>query len=138
MERNDVASLEELFLILSSVNTSSLDYVSRTECVVCSNLHTEALSNTSYVTTYVTECEDTNLLTKKLRTSLTIVEVTYGEHEQTENELSNSVSVLTRSILYNYVVSCSSSEVNIIVTSTCTNNDLQILSCIENLSSNLI
>ena len=138
MERNDVTGLEELFLILSSLNACSLDSLCWAECIISYNVHTEALSNTSYVTAYVTECEDTKLLTKELRTSLAIVEVTYGEHEQTENELSNCVSVLTRSILYNNIVSCSSSEVNVIVTSTCTNNDLQILSCIENLSSNLI
>ena len=138
MERNNVASLEEFFLILCSLNACSLDSLCWAECIISYNVHTEALSNTSYVTAYITECEDTDLLAKELRTSLAIVEVTYGEHEQTENELSNSVSVLTRSILYNHVVSCSSSEVNVIVTSTCTNHDLKILSCIENLCSNLI
>ena len=138
MKRNDVASLEQLILRLHGVNTGSLNDISWAECIVGSYLHTEALGDASHVATHVTESQDTQLLALQLRACLAVVEITNGENQQTENQLGNGVGVLTRSILSHHVVSSSSSQVDIIITGTGANDDLEVLGSVEHLGISLV
>ena len=138
MKRNDIASLEQLILRLHGVNTCSLDDICRAEGIISRNIHTEALGDASDITTHVTKCQDTQLLTLQLTASLAIVEITNCENQQTEYQFGYSVGVLTRSILGYYVVSSSSSQVDIIITSTGANDNLEVLGCVEHLGISLV
>ena len=120
------------------MNTGLLDDLCGAEGVVGINVHTEALGDASHVAAYITEGEDTQLLTQQLGTALTVVETTNGHHEQTEYEFGNGIGVLTWGILGNYVVSGSCGEVDIVVTSTGTNNNLQLLGSVEHFGIDLI
>ena len=138
MKRYDIASLEQLILRLHGVNTCSLDDICRAEGIISRYFHTEALSDAGYIATYITKCQDTQLLTLQLTASLAIVEITNGKYQQAEYQLGYSVGVLTRSILSYYVVSSSSSQVDIIITSTGANDDLQVLGSVEYLGVSLV
>ena len=138
MKRNDVASLEQLILRFHGVNTGSLNDICWAEGIIGSHLHAETLGDTSHVAAHITESQNTQLLALQLRTSLAVVEITNGENQQTEYQLGNGVGVLTRSILGYYVVSSSSSQVDIIITCTGANDNLEVLGCVEHLGISLV
>ena len=138
MKRNNVAGLKEFILALCSLNAGSLNSLSRTESIIGNNLHTKALGYASNVTTYITKSKNTQLLAHQFSTTGSIEKVTNTINQKTEHQLSNTVGILTRSIHCYDVVSSSSRQVNIVISGTGTNNNLQVLCCVQYLSVNLI
>ena len=120
------------------MNTGSLDNISWAECIVSSYFHTKSLGDASHISTYITKSKNTQFLTLQLAASLAVVEITYSKDQQAEYQLSYCVRVLTRSILSHYIMSSSSSKVDVIITRTGTNDNLQVLCCIEHLSISLV
>ena len=133
MEGDDVAGREELLLAGDSVYTFLLDDFGRREGVVSIDIHAEALSDASYVAARVTVSQEAKLLILELSTRGAIEAVTYAEEEHSEDELSYSVSVLSRSVHHAYAVSGSGLEVYVIVASTSADDDLELLSSVEDL-----
>ena len=138
MERNHITILEEGVLRINSSYASSLDSFLRTESVVSIHLHTEALSNASHIATYITEGEDTKLLAQEFGARLAVIEIANGIYQQTEYKFGNSIRVLARSILYDNTLLLGISTVYIVVAGTCTNYNLELLSSVEHLRSNLV
>ena len=138
MERNHITILEESILRINSSNTSSLNSFLRTESVVSRNFHTEALCDASHIATYITKSENTKLLAQKFRTRLAVVEITNCINQQTEYKFGNSIRVLSRCILNDYTLLLGISTVYIVVSGTCTNYNLELLSSVEHLGSNLV
>ena len=120
------------------MNTGNLDNISWAECIVSSYFHTESLGDASHISTYITKSKNTQFFTLQLAASLAVVEITYCKDQQTEYQFSYCVRVLTRSILSHYIMGSSSSKVDVIITCTSTNDNLQVLCCIEHLSISLV
>ena len=95
--------------------------------IVCIDFHTEALGNTGYVTTYVTEGVDTEFLTLEFGAAGTVVQVTNGINHQTESEFSYGVGVLTRGVHRYNLMGRSRGKVNIVITGTGANHNLEVL-----------
>ena len=133
MEGDDVAGREEFLLAGDSVYTVLLDDVSRREGVVGIDFHADALSDASYVAARVTVSKETELLVLELRARGTIEAVADSEEEHSEDELSYSVSVLPRSVHHAYAVSGSGLKVYVVVAGTSADDDLELLSSVEDL-----
>ena len=133
MEGDDVAGREEFLLAGDSVYTFLLDDFGRREGVVSIDIHADALSDASYVAARVTVSEETKLLVLELSTRGAVEAVAYAEEEHSEDELSDSVSVLSRSVHHAYAVSGSGLEVYVVVAGTSADDDLELLSSVEDL-----
>ena len=138
MQGNDVASLEQLVLALGGMHPGSLYGVGGAECVVCRHLHAESLGDACHVASHVAEGEDAQFLALQLRTSLAVVEVAHGEHQQSEHQFGNGVGVLSGCVLSHHVVSRGCGEVDVVVAGACTHHDLQVLGCVEHLGVHLV
>ena len=138
MERNHITILEESVLRINCSNTGSLNSFLRTESIVSRNFHTEALCDASHITAYIAESKDTKLLTQEFGARLAIIEIANGINQQTEYKFGYSIRVLAWSVLYDYSLLLGISTVYIIVSGACTNYDLELLSSVEYLGSNLV
>ena len=106
--------------------------------VECVNIHAKSLGNASHIATYVTKSKDTELLALQLTTTLTVEEITNCEHQQTKHQFGYSVRVLSGSVLNNNTFFLSIGGIDRVVTGTGTYHNLQVLSSVEHLRSNLV
>ena len=138
MQRNDVALLEQCVLIGYGVNTGLLDDLCRAESIVGVNLHAKAFGNAGNIAANVTESKYTQFLAHQFSTGLAIVEVTYGEDKQTEDQLGHGIGILSWGVLGYDLVGSSGSQVDVVVAGTGTNNYLQLLGSVEHLGIYLV
>ena len=120
------------------MNTRCFNSLCWAECIVCVHFHIKAFGDTSYITTNITESKNTNFLAHQFGACLAIIETTYSIYQQTKYKFSNSIRVLSRSIFYNNILLLCIGCINRVITSTCTNNYLQLFSCVKYFWCNFI
>ena len=133
MERDHIASLKQDILRINGMYTGSLNHFLRAVSIVGIAFHAEAGSHASHITAHIAEGQDTQFLALQLGTCLAVEEVAHGKYQQTEHQLSHSIAVLARSVHHTYVMSGSCIQVHIVVTSTGTHHNLQLLGSIQHL-----
>ena len=99
--------------------------------IVGIDVHTEALCDTRHVTTDVTERMNTQFLAFQFGAAGSIVQITNGIDHQTECQFSHSIAVLSRRVHCYYLVCGSGVKVDVIITGTGTNDNLQLLGGVQ-------
>jgi len=134
VEGDDVAGREEFLLATESVYTFLLDDFGWGEGVVGVDFHTNPLSDASHVATRIPVGQETELLILELRTGGTIEAVADSEEKHSEDEFADSICILSRGIHHAYAVSGSGLEVYVVVAGTSTDDNLELLSSVEDFS----
>ena len=131
METHDVAGLVQLLRTMNRFHVRCYHCFIRTVRIVGIYLHAEALCDARYVTTYVAERMNTQFLAFELGARCTVVQVTYGIHHHTKCQLCYRIAVLTRRVHRYHLVSRSSLQIDIIISGSGTNHDLQRLGRVQ-------
>ena len=127
MQTDDVALIEECFLIVSSLYPSLLDDFLGAESVISHHLHAEAFSDAGYIATHISESKDTQFLILQLSTTCAIEKVADSINQHAEHQFGYTVCVLSRGVHGYHIVCGTCLEVEVIETSTCAHYNLQLL-----------
>ena len=138
MQRHHVTSSIQLFSRINRFYTISLHHLFRTISIISINIHTDSFCYTSHIASYITVCMNTQLLAHQFRTRFAVVKITNRHNHHTESQLSNCIWVLSRSIHHTNAMCSSSLQIDVIVTSSSTNYDLQFGSGIKHFIINNI
>ena len=115
MQRYNITSSIQFFGRCNRLHTVCFNDLFRTISIVCIDVHTKAFGNTSYITSHITVCMNTQFLTFQFSTRTTVIHIADSHHHQPESQFGHSIGVLSRSIHDTYIVSRSSLQIHIVI-----------------------
>ena len=131
MQRNDIAGSIEFFRWSDRFHTIRFNGRSRTESIECIDFHSETFCDTGHIATYVAVCVDSQFLSFQFCSRCSVIEVADSHYHHSESQFGNGTGVLPRCIHHTNIMSCRSSQVDVIVTGSGTNHYLQLLGGIQ-------
>ena len=108
------------------------------EGVIGIYLHTEALAVAGNEFTHIAVGVDTEAFAVDFGSRTRSELVAGHEYHQTDGEFCNGVGVLPGRIHYDNLAGRSGCKVHVVISSTCTNNDFEVLGCFDYLCGNLV
>ena len=138
MQRNKVTKFVHLLQRLCRGHTLFCNLLCRNERVKCHNLHAESLGLLSHETAHISISLDSYSLALNLHTCARSKLVARHIDHHCNHKLSHSICILARCVHCHDTFLSTSRKIKIIVTCTCTNNDLQVLCSGNNLCRNLV
>ena len=138
MQRNEIAKFIHLLQRLCRGHTLFCNLLCWNERVECHHFHAESLGLLSHKAAYIAICLDSHSLALDLHTGARSKLVARHVDHHCNHKLSHSICILARCVHCHDTFLSTSRKIKIIVTCTCTNNDLQVLCSGNNLCRNLV
>ena len=128
MQGNNVARGVEVFGFLHRRDAVLLHgFHGGGEGIIGIDVHAEALGDAGDVAAHVSVGVDTQLLAFQLRAGRAVIQVAGGHHHQAESQFGHGVGVLSGRVHHADMMGGGRSEVYIVITCACTDNNLQLL-----------
>ena len=131
MQTHDITGLVQLLGGVYRLHVSGNHCIVRTIGIIRIYVHAEALRDTRYVTAYVSESMDTEFLAFQLRAACAVIEVTHGIDHEPQSQLCHGIAVLSGGVHRYNLVLRSGLQVDIVITRTGTDYNLQLFRCVQ-------
>ncbi len=138
VEAHHIAGLEEGIAVGDGVNASLFNLLGGDELVESVDIHAKAFGDAGHVATHVAEGQQTELLAHQFAAALAVVEVTDGIDQHAHDEFGNGVAVLARGVHGDDATGGASLEVEVVVTGTGADDDLQVLGVVDDFLRHLV
>ncbi len=140
MQRNDIAGSIKFFRRSYRFHTIRFNYRSWAKSIECIDFHSKTFCDTSHIAANVAICVDTQFLSFQFCSRSSVIEIADSHYHHAESQFGNGIGVLPGGIHHTNIMCCRSSQVNIIVTRSGTDHNLQLFSgiqhfCIDNVTA---